>query len=129
MVYTEEIKLMALSTEMKKHVKFWAFSSEILDTSGDVNDLQSISVEVAEDVLDGLDRHVGYLKTQKSSQYFASYILNESELKQVSLSFHHTYAKINNFWLVCNTGGLYGKFNLTVNGKNIYFFVKLIHYP
>ena len=128
-MYTEKIKLMALSTEMKKHVKFWAFSSEILHTSGDVNDLQSIGVEVAEDVLEGLDSHVGYFKSKKSSQYFASYSLNQSELERVSLSFHHPNAQINDFWLVCNTSGLYVKFNLTVNKQNIYFFVKLIHYP
>jgi len=132
-VYNEGIKLMALSTEMKKTLKFWAFANDILHTSGEEVDLHSLEVEIAEEVLNELNDQVGYFKSKNLSQYFASYSLSEAERSKVNLSFHHPGSIITDFGLVCNVGGLFAKFHLTYSDKkvsrNVYYFVKLINYP
>ena len=73
-MYNEGIKLMALSTEMKKTHKFWAFANDIIHTSGDEVDLHSVEVEIADEVLKEVNDQVGYFRSKNLSKYFSSYI-------------------------------------------------------
>lgn len=127
-MYNEKIKLMALSTMMNKHVKFWAFASDIIQTNGDHNDLHSLEITISTLVLDELNNQVGSISPQMSPQVYVSYILNNEEKEEVNLSFHHSDVIIDKAILMCNKHGLFAAIHL-YHGKNLlFYFVRLINY-
>ena len=129
-MYNRVVKLMALSTMMKKHVKFLAFSSEIIQTNGVHEDLHSLEIKIGKDVLEALNDQIGYLKENKLNRYFATYIFNSEEMKNVSVHMNEPDIEItvSDLYVMGSTGGLYAKFYISLQDKFIFYLVKLIAY-
>lgn len=128
-VYNEGVKLMALSTMMKKHVRFWAFSSEIIQTNGVHEDLHSFEINIGKDVLEALNDQIGYLKENDLTRYFAAYIFSSDEMKHVSVHMNEPdTVEVNDLYLMGNTSGLYAKFHITLHEKLVFYLVRLIAY-
>lgn len=120
---------MALSKMMNKHFKFWAFSSEIIQTNGVHEDLHSFEISIGKDVLDALNDQIGYLKENDFNRYFAAYIFNSEEMKHVSVHMNEPdIVEVSDLYLLGNTGGLYAKFHVTLHEKLVFYLVKLIAY-
>ena len=115
-----------MASTIKMQHLYYAFTSEIISSNGDVNDFHSLELKIGNDILNMMNKNIAELGN--SSQFYISYSFTEDEMKNIFIHHESKSSEIETIILMCNKTGLYA--NLTLRGErlHLFYFVKLIGY-